>query len=293
MFVNEYVRYLKSKFNILLTILATIPVIISYYFSMQDKVEMQNELALASPDINLEVTKSLVKGFDGFAFLFRFLFSFDYYIIFILILLIGFGTILGTVVINHKKSGYGNMIQTRMPYKSYLKNIIGAQLAYVITFLIFYFICLITVTLLIFPVNSSYPSSINLNMTDTSWVSCALTMVVHILQLIIFMVLIVSVTSLSDVFITNKYILQCLPLMFYFVPLILGSTLGNISSLAARVTKYIISESYLLSIYSFYNTSQNKSITILELLVLPIILIVIICSLYYLNVKKYERNYLC
>lgn len=293
MFKCEYKRCIKSKFNICLFLVATLPLLLSYFFSYEDKIYWEEQLRLAPSDLNPEMVRELVQGFNGFSFIYRFLFSYDYYIMFVLILLMGFGVFLGPVSLSHVKSGFGNMLQMRMEYGKYIKNIILAQIAYIATFLLVYFSVIFFVTFLIFPGSVINQSSINFNIADNNVFSAVILILAQIFLLFIFISLISVITVLSTAFCMNKYVLQCLPLMIYFIPLLISSTIGNMSVEISNIVKYIVSDNYLLSIQKYFNSLQDNTERILGIVILPIILLIFSFILYRLNVKKYGKDYLC
>lgn len=290
---NEYFRYLTSKFNILIVIAITIPVLISYYTTYLEKNDWQEQINLAPADMNIEVAKQIYNGFTGISYLDRFLFSPDFYIVFVIILFVGFGIHIGATTYKNLQTGFGTLIVSKIGYKKYINTILIAQVLYISTFVFTYFIVLFLFTSIF---GGGYSEYLTSNLGEVNGMRHFLTMMGHVVLLLIYTLLTVLITSLVTHLIRNKYLIQIIPVTLYFLPLLIASTIGNIllysGSNLFKYTWYFVSDTYLLSFY--FNKSSSAPLIDLfwTIAVLPIILILIFWSLYRSNALKFEKDYL-
>lgn len=295
MIKTEFIRYIKSPFNILFATILSLPVIISYYMTFLDKVSLGEQLFREVPPVDLNIEAATIyyeEAFNGMAYLSNFLFSPDYYIIFVIILLIGFGVQIGAVTYRNVKSGFGSTIVSRIPYKKYIKNIFVAQLLYVVTFILGYFSLLFVISHLIW---GGY-SEVNASMILATGLEYYFFILSHILVLIIYVCLIMLLTSSTSFIISNKYLLQTLPVLLYIIPFILASLLGTLlfelGSSLYEWTWYFASDTYLLGIYFVQATNYGFSEKFFIFFTLPATLFVILVVSLLCNINRYEKSYL-
>ena len=287
MFFEEYKRYIKSKFNILILLLATSCVAVSYYFSYSDMKELFAQVKSGANDINVEATYEKLQSINGISFFYDFLFSSDIYIIFSVILALGFSVLLGHRLLDERQNGHGNLIVSRSSYKYFAGQVVMAQSAYIATWILSFMFLVFIISMVLFPVKGT-TIHVPLAMSHTDIGHCLIIAFFQIVMLIIYEVLVIVMTSLSQVYIQNPYILMVEPLALYFVPLFLTSMVSIVSKKAAVITSYFVSERYLMSIYAFFNEHGGSIATGL---VTPIFLLIIIAFLWMQN-NKMERNYL-
>ncbi len=289
MIIAELKRYVKSGYSIISLLISVIPVLISYYFTNQEKLDLYESIASNSSDLDLASAKASLAGINGFTYLFDFLFSSDFYIIFVIILSLSFGIILGSVELKNRKSGFGNMIFSRINLKKGTSNIILAQILYVTIYIIGFFAVLTAVTLIIFPVDNTVEFSVNILLNITSSMQCILLMTEHIFKLLIYSILVVIFTYGISCFINNKYIIPFVPVMIYFVPLLICSLVGNAVVSVGEFTTHFIAEMYLMSTYDKYAMDGYEYFN--EFFI-PVLLIAASAALMLIYFKKLKRNYL-
>lgn len=292
MFFNELKKYFKSKLNIILAILLTLPVILSYVSTNIERNEWTQQLKSASPDLNIFKTQKLVDGYNGLSYLYNFLFSTDYLVIFFLILLIGFSCICGIQLFNHKKSGFGNYIVSRTQYSTYLNSVLLAQLIYIIIYMMLYFTLLVIITHIFFPIAFSENITSSLSFDTYTAKKSIMILFFQIVLITILVISIIAVTTLSNVFISNKYLICFLPIAIYFVPFIACTICENISYSFANILAKFVFDSNLLTIYFYSITEMSPKEFVLSYISTPLILIIMSIVLYIFNIKKYKESYL-
>lgn len=292
MFLNELKIYFKSKLNWLLAALLTFPIILSYVATNAEQAEWAQQLESASPDLNIEKTQKLVEGYNGFSYLFNFLFSSDYLVVFFLIALIGFSCICGIQLYNHKKSGFGNLIISRIEYPIYLNRMILAQIVYIAVYMILYFVLLIVVTNIMFPIKlaNNITSILSFNKFSPSM---SILILIFQMGLILFLILSITVIiALSDAIINNKYVICFLSIIIYFLPFIICTIVENLSHSLANVLSKLVFDSNLLSIYFYSVTDMSLREAVSNYLSVPIILLITSITLYLFNTSKFKGRYL-
>ncbi|UTR16482.1 hypothetical protein MM221_08045 [Salipaludibacillus sp. LMS25] len=293
MIKHEYLRYIKSRFNILILIAISLPVIISYYMTHMEKNDWKEQIALNPADLNIEGAKLTLEGYNGMAFLDRFLFSPDFYIVFVVILLIGFGIHLCAVTYYYINAGMGAIMVSKMGYTKYVLSLLTAQCLYIITFILGYFSLLALLSVILW---GGYSDFLITGLGEVNGEYHLLMMLGHIILLIIYICLVVSATSLLTHVVKNKYLLQIMPFIFYFVTLIVssfsGSVLYKLGYSVYQATWYFVSDHYLLGIYFYQASDAGFQSFVFSVVTLPSLLIIILLILSITNIKKYEKSYL-
>lgn len=290
MIKKEYLRYMTSKFNVLLLFFASIPVIVSYFTTYTEKIEWINQANTNSPDLNLERINELIAGYNGLTYFDNFLFSNDFFIVFTIIVLIGFGVHIGATAYNHLESGYGALLVSKLGYKKYLSNILTAQTMYIVTFLLSFFTLMFAFSIVIGGVNIS-PSTTT-RLLNAYGIKYMVSIVAHIAINIIYITSILMITSMITPYAKNKYLVQIMPLVCYYIPFLIGSTVGNISHFFASLTGYFVADNLLLSILYYYVSSMSLAEFILSVILLPFAMFLIIQIAYDTNIKKYTKDYI-
>ena len=148
MIKQEFLRYYRSKFSIIIGIVLSLIVIASYYSTYIEKKDWISVLNSGADDVDLAKVSNIVAGYNGLYYFESFLYSDDFFIIFCIVLLLGFGISIGSQVFNSLQSNYGNMIISRLSYRKYLKQMLLAQTLYMFTYIISFFLLIIICSLL-------------------------------------------------------------------------------------------------------------------------------------------------
>lgn len=291
MIFYEYRNYLKSKINFLIILLLSIPVAISYYSTFRERNEWEQQLLHPGSDLNISKTQQLVDGYSGVSYLFNFLFSSDCFIIFFLIALLSFSCMFGAQLFTHRNNGFGNMIISRSNYRKYLRNMIVSQSLYVITFITGYFTLLLIITECIAPFKINNYITCNIPMSLNSVREICIYFCLQVLLLLLLLLGMLICTSLSNVVLSNRYIIHCVPLCLYFFPLLVSLSIGNISGVTGRITSLFVVDNNILSLYFHKVTDASIQNTIISYSCLPVFLFVIDVILYIINLKKYRETY--
>lgn len=285
---NELKLYLKSKFNILIIVFTIIPIALSYYTTFKEKLMWEQQLLNPAEDMNVGMTREIVEEYSGFRYIFDFLYSTDYSIIWFLIMAMGFSCLFGGRVFGDLKKGFGNMAVIRMGYPKYIKNILTAQCIYVAGFTAAFYVLLTVFTAVVFPFK---PNGIRFYAEKLSAADCVKIYLLQIFLVVILMILMTVITSLSNVVLNNKYIIHCVPLLLYFIPFVLASTIGNMSDIAARITSLFVLDNRLLAMESYFSSDASQFEKYLDFLVLPIFLVLLSVAGYIFNKKRFQERY--
>ncbi len=289
MVLKEYTRYLRKKSNIFIMLLAYIPAVFSYYFTYMDKQYWYKEIQRKPADMNIEAAIQDYEGINGFTYLFDFIFSGDYFIIFMILLTIVFSAILGGVEHRNRTEGFGNMILARGSAKKITMQIVMAQALYVITFIAAYFLFLVGITLIVFPVNENIEFSLGMNISTSSVWTCLGLIVAQMVMLMVYETLLMVITYMCSIMCRNKYIVMAIPSLFYIVTFFGCSLLAYVGKRIGVAASYLVVDKYLGAIYSWYSAS---SMDILDVVVLPLFLGVIAVAGWKYYIQTIEGNYL-
>lgn len=120
-------------------------------------------------------------------------------------------------------------------------------------------------------------------------------MFLQILNLSIITTAVTIVGSLMFVFVKNKYVVQISPLLYYFITLILASTVGNINSTFGKVLTIFVMDEQILSIVRQYFTKDISSYSITNSansIIFITVLSVISLALYRRTIIKFGKDYI-
>jgi len=287
---QECFRYYKSKFSIILTVTLTLIVLASYYSTYLQKKEWEQVCQSGASDVNLEKDAEIISGYTGTYYFENFLFSSDFKVLAVIILLICFGTSIGPNMFNSLQSNYGTMVATRMSYKNYLFNVVMAQVLYISTFMFgyFLFIYVLSVFLLKGGIQIS-PNSIFSTISTLEYLSLT---IISFIQMLIYIIVLIMITTVSPIILKNKYAIQILPFILVVFTYFLANVLGNISKDFAFLTSYIVLDNILSTVESSYNSTISLFASILAGSIFIIACIVICVLLYRANVKKFGQDYI-
>lgn len=292
MFDSEFKLYIKSKWNVLISLLLSIPILISYITTFQEKNEWAKQLVNPGADLNIQKVEQIVNGYSGISYLFNFLFSSDYLIIFILIAIISFSCMFGAKLLKHKNNGFGNMIIIRCNYSTYLCSMIKVQSLYVAFYLTLYFILIILLTGILFPFKFGSFITCNFPLYSCDVLECLKCAVPQCILVVLLVINISIFTSLSDLFVNNKYMIYSIPLILYFAPFILASTIGNIFDSFGKIVSKLVVDNNILAIY--LHRIANTSITnlLIDYFCFPLSLMVVNMIMYILNRQRFKERYM-
>lgn len=286
---KEYMRYLKSKITPLLFTFLLIPGFISFYMSYGEKQEFVRQMQIGAEDLNIHAVKNLIENYKGMTFLTNFLFRSDFYQVFIIILFIGIGIFMGSLIQTQKEEGYGNLIVTRTTYRSYLTNIMKAQSLYLLTLLSGVFLIYIIGA---FSIGGWSTNFDGIGGYEGGFATIIFLVFVHMTLLIIYTITVNNVTLLSPLMTDNKYVIQGVPIMFFLViPMVLGSTVANLSGLLGSIISLFI-PFLTLNITYEYIMFELSVFELLFSLSGFFLLIGAFFLLYRANIKKFSEDYI-
>lgn len=288
MIKNEYKRYLKSKFNLVIIICLGILTVINFYGTYLDQMDLQRQLANPAEDLNIEKAQELFSGYNGLTYLGNLLFSSDFYILTVLVLLMGFGAVIGDVTYKNLRSGYGNLLVLRCSYRRYIKTTLVAQCGYIMTFVWGYFLTAGIIAVVLFKISGQ----VTMNVAASSVLSVIIYLSGHLLILTLYLCVLFVISSLSTAIISNKFLIQLVPLVLYAVPMLLASTLGNASDSMAGLFSVMNSESFLFNIRHLLTAELSVWKILVGTFSLPAFFLILAVTLYRGNCIKYQKGYI-
>lgn len=288
MIKTELRRLILSPLTLVLLVIPMIPAMISMYMSYSERQLHIDQLHLRSEDLNIENVQRAIDNSQGLTFFMNFLHDQEYYLLFVILLFIAIGFFLGSNVFRHKESGYGNHIMTRQQYQTYLHNTI-------ITHSIYIFI-ITTALFLIIGVMSFVIGGWSLNFSgigdnNPTLISLFFGVLLQLIILNIYLSVVNAVVAVSPVFVTNKYIIQTLPVFIFMIPIILGNTIANFSGLLANIIIPFIPLISLNLVYDIFMFGLSFEIIVFGLAGLIGWMIIFIFT-YTFNIKRFSRDYL-
>ncbi|MDR1882327.1 MAG: hypothetical protein LBR26_06040 [Prevotella sp.] len=292
MMKSEYKRYVFSKSTIALLMCLFGCFFIGCMSVLAERNEFLVQLQNPMTDMNVAYTQELVNGYNGFSYIFAF-FNSNVHLVFTLILLSGLSLILGKVTWGNIHEGMGNFLVSRLTYKKYIKNILMAQVLYIITVLSAFFLSITIILLVVFPMNPLYRTTTSFPLDNETLLGNLLICLSFYVLTCIYMILVIVLTSLITFWVHNKYLIQTVPIVIYLIPLLLASTVGNLSSGAGYILNNFVADRFLL-IPDTYLSENIISVTELLLCVLPlpILFVLLIILAYQKNVTVYQKAYL-
>lgn len=290
---KEYCRMMKSISSLALIIILLLTAIISYVISLSDKNMFISQMSLNDETINIEALKTLIEHYNGFEFVFDFWFTSDFYFIFIITLMLFIGVFLSFQIQKHKEDFYGNLYVSRIGFKKYLDSIIISQSLY-----IFSIITIINIIqLFVAFIFGGFGYSTEICIYNINYIQAFIIILIQNFIVSIVTILINACSLLSAAFIKNKYILQALPLFaFIILPQLIASTLGNISTVVGNVAlPFVVWNEFkaIDNILNNYAVDENLLFSSIVYHLIPIVTyFFIFIILYFINIKKNERDYL-
>jgi hypothetical protein len=200
-------------------------------------MELIRELRSGAEDINIDRMKRLIESYNGFYFFFRLYRGSDEFYVLAALIYAWIGIFTSSENFMQKESGFGNMIVSRVGYNKYEGFVLRAQSLYIATVLGMVLVLQICFALLAGGMGSldylSGEHSFNVPVIIFIVLSLYMTLVFY------FVTSNIIANSLIHV-IRNKYLMQGFPiLIFAALPLILGSTIGNVLSVSQFIVNIV------------------------------------------------------
>lgn len=290
MILNELKKYYKLKINIMLIVIWTILIIGSYYASYLQKMKWVAVLNSGAKDANLDLVADIIAGYTNMQYFKEFIFSPKFFLGFWIICVIGFGVAIGSSIHDDLNSNYGTMIITRIKYEQYLKNILIARVIYITTLVLAFFLVAFGFTILMG--NGEMLVPVDNLIKNHSIVNYLFFVFLLIIHMIIYTSVLILLSTVSNVFIRNRYLIQMLPFIMIVGTYILSSTVANFSTLFANLSYYIVIDSIILGVRNFC-FSANQSLRDLFIGISFILVsFSVFIVVYIINKKKFSKDYL-
>ncbi|MBY6037165.1 hypothetical protein KUV80_10890 [Fictibacillus nanhaiensis] len=289
MILQEFLRYYKSKFNAILTVVLSIIVGASYYSTYLQKKEWVDVMHSGAKDVNVEKVSAIISGYTGSYYFESFLFSSDYNSLAALILLIGFGISLGSITFKSVQSNYGTMVVTRMSYKNYLKKVLIAQALYMSTYVIGFFLIVFVLTVLFLGGILISPNSFVGNLSIMQYLAF---LGISIIHLSVYIIVIILITTVSPLFLKNRYVIQLFPFIIIMITYFISNVLGNVNEDLAFLTSFIVLDNILFSSIGLFNSSKSTLMIIMTSSIFIVISMIVFTFIYKANIKKFGQDYI-
>ncbi len=274
----------------------------SLWSDYAEKQEFVQALSQAVSDSDVEYLTMMSESFTGlYSFERLFYLNMPFFLLFWMILIIGMGIHIGGQTFWTLQSGYGNFLMTRMKYKDYMRKTILAQLIYLFTFCC----CIFMIVFIVFLFWSGggfhvpYISSLREvgqeygPVTDISIARYLFTLLGFVLYSIICMIPLIIISSLSSVFLKNKFVIQFLPVMILVGGYMFGFLLGNINRTLSNIVRHFIFEHALTNLGALISPNivpveGSPMDSVVYVILYPLTLIVVSFILYLKNVRRME-----
>lgn len=253
MFRNELKRYLKSRLNLLILIAAILPWCLSFLETRLGFIGIFSAEALTGfdPAVQAQMLAD-AKGYNYITYLSNFLASGDFCDFYLLFLLVGFTAVSGTALNRYRLSGYGNFILTRISMGKYLRSVLAAQAAYILTVMWGVFLLFLSVSLIAFPSQSDTVIHSAFSFGGSSQPVLWLDLGRLLLQygiMTVYVLITMTLTSLLDLVIQNRFVLWGVPLILYFLPLFAINILDSFAPSLAYGLQFLLGNTFLSAVY--------------------------------------------
>lgn len=283
MWKSDFKRLFFSKKTLIIILLFIIIGIISFVVSYNDRQGYINTMTNNYNDINYTKMKNLINNYNGIKFNLDFFLSSDFFQILIIILFLYCGIFLSSYLHSLIESGQENFIISRATYKKHVKNILKTQIFYILAIITISFVIISIIGFLMGGIGSGYSGIGNYE------INIYLCIIIVFFQIIItcsLTTLVTLICLLSNVFIKNKLLIQCLPFsLFLIAPMILGSTIGNVYPSIGQVLSMFIPFNFMSLIYWLVQYDFELSF-IINIFIPLIVYFSIFQLLYKFNLKK-------
>ena len=306
MVLEQLKCYWRSKFNFILMILPILGILPSLWGDYIEKQEFVQMLGKAASNADIEYLTMMVKSFTGLLSFERLFFlNSSFFLIFWMILMIGMGIHIGGQTFSALQTGYGNIIMVRMKYKDYIRKTLLAQCIYLFTFFCCIFIIIFIGFLLWGGGGFQVPYISSLReigqeygpVLDISIARYVLTLLGLVLYSIICMIPLIFISTLSPVFLKNKFIIQFLPIFVLIGGYMFGFLFGNINQTLSYIVRQFIFEHALTNLTTLISPNRvpvdfSAMESIIYAILYPLMLIIVSFILYKKNVSKLGKDYL-
>lgn len=236
MLTQEFKRLIKSKSTIIILVLFIIGAV-SFFISYGEKQIFVNQLANDfSPDLNRTALANFIDSYTGVKFLFDFWFNSDFSQISTFILYIWIGIFLSPNLLLQKGNGWGNFLVVRKNYPFVSLSILSAQSLYIFVVITITTVLQLFLALILGGWDISH---VSIGEYELNIFGIILIIIAQIFIMSLYTILANSIAMMSSTIIKNKYIVQAAPLLIFAIcPMLLSSTVGNISTMFAKVIIY-------------------------------------------------------
>ena len=279
---------MKKSQNLLLALVLSIPGFTSILFSYINKKELENQLLTQSADLNKENLTKIITNYSGTQFFYDFL-SGEYYSIYLVLLLLVFGFFITHRLNSDQLLGIGNYAVVRQSYQHYVKKQLKVSLIDGVTIVSESFIFIFLLSIIIgkgyspLVYGDKIVSSMKMSIIFLGFYSF----------LMIFMLLVVCIALLGNMWLSTIYITYLSPLIvFLFFPIIIVYLLSIFLPDNLDNTLKLFIPFNLLNNFSDYLT-LNQSFLNISLKCYPLALIAIgAFYIYKRNLHEFSETYL-
>ncbi|OIJ18052.1 hypothetical protein BKP45_10645 [Anaerobacillus alkalidiazotrophicus] len=229
-----------------------------------------------------------LNNYNGLTYFDNLLYSANQYLMLLFVLLIGFGMhLVGNTVTFQQRDFHKGLVENIVS-KTHIKNVIVAQALYIMTFVASILLIAIGAAMLLWGGNIFQPF-INSFVGEFYGWSYILVMIGHVLLLITFLVLVITISSLIVPNVKNKFVVKMVPFILCLLTFLVVLTIGNLHWILDKITYYLRVDTYLFSLYNFISQeSWSTKHLVLEMLTLFISLLVLTLYLIRVNKRKFE-----
>ncbi len=281
--------YFKNRSTILIIGFFVALGMLSFVFS-NAPITIYKEMLINPPeDINVENTARIVTEWKAFYHFFNFIYESPLHILGIFAQLAFIGVFISPQYLFDVQSGYGVYYMTRTNYHDYSKTVLVAQGLYLIciTAISYALVFLLHFAFSGFQLGVGFVGGMDVHLKEG-----ILLFVAQVALMVIYYLIVNSLTLQLSTFIRNRYVLQGLPLvLFGFVPLTITGTIAKINPTWGG-DLVPLSVNYLGVVIKWFLASGNDASIILRQLMSFIVLIAVGFVLYRINTASFTKNYL-
>lgn len=289
MFHTELRRMLRSKSTWGIFLIFLVGIIASAEYWGDKQLLIHTYMYDGSQDLDIAKLEYLIDNYTGWKFMLKMFSSPDYAALESVLVLAWIGIFVSPSFDENRLNANGNMILSRISYRRYLFSSITAQSVY-----IFLVVAAGTMTQTVLACIIGGFDIPVYSIGDASYEGLSVVLLV-IMQMILFsfyLVLANICTVLLSMWIDNKFVVYMIPVMiFYIIPFMLASTVGNIFIGVGNALVYVYAATSFTNVNSVLQAqySSEPSWMYFSSYVLLIIAAIWLC---YCNIKCSERNYL-
>lgn len=291
MVITQYKYYLKRISNLLIILPMGAVVFISFLSTNAMKAEWINQLNMAESDLNIPAVTAVIDGYNAISYINDFFFG-DYNILFLIIMLAVFGITLSSDGLSNVSDGFGNFIVVRTGFCKYFNKLIIAQILFMVTIIGIFLFLLISLTLILSPPDWDKDATSVVSIENGNAINYILMWALQSLQYIWYVVLSVIIANVSSFVISNKYIIRLVPLIIYFIPLLISSTIGNMSDFLGKVLHFFVADEFIAANYISRVTDASNSEIFWTFSVIPFMLLVVFGIMYLCAKSFYKKRYI-